>query len=212
MPVRVIDIINRAQTVLQDETNTRWSKAELLDWFNDAQLAIVNRRPDTHVEHLLVTCVAGTVQAIPPTALRLMRVLRNFTGRPIREIDIRVLDDQIPDWHEEVGASRVEHFAYNPLDPKTFYLYPSPAANHKVEVICSVAPVPVAISDFANDTQAMSLDDCYLNPVLDWVLYRAYSKDADYTSNAERAIMHLNAFKTALGEKTEADTAVSGVT
>lgn len=207
---RVIDVIDRAQTILQDTTNTRWSKQELLDWFNDAQLAVVNRRPDTYIKNVAITCLADTKQTIPADGLRLMRVLRNVGGRPIRNIPLRVLDDQVPDWHEAVNASRVDHYAYDLLDPKTFYLYPAPAASHEVEIIYSVAPAPIVISNFETDVQTLSLDDSYLNPILDWMLYRCYSKDADYTSNAQRAMGHLEAFRVSIGDKTQADMSVEG--
>jgi len=41
---------------------------------------------------------------------------------------------------------------------------------------------------------------------LDYVLYRAYSKDADLTPNApQRAISHYQAFVSALGDKSKVD-------
>ena len=46
--VKVVDIIDRAVVVLNDTTNVRWTKSELLLWFNDAQRAVVNRRPDAN--------------------------------------------------------------------------------------------------------------------------------------------------------------------
>ena len=209
--VLVRDVINRAETILQDTTNTRWAKDELLDWLNDAQLGIVNRRPDTYVKNVAFSCEQGTKQSLPADGLRLMRVRRNTTGRAIRVIDMRILDDQIPEWHDNVDAAQVDHYAYDLIDPKTFYVYPAPAANVSIDIIYTVAPEPIEVADWETDTKTITLDDSYLNPILDWILYRAYSKDADYTSNAQRAQMHLEAFKAALGEKTQADVAAEGV-
>ncbi len=201
----VSDVIERAQVILQDTTGTRWSEKELLEWLNDAQLAVVNRRPDTYVQNETFNCIAGTRQTIPPTGLKLIRVLRNGTvGSPVRYIDMRILDDQVPDWHVEVGTSDVKHFTADNLDPKTFYLYPAPAVGHAIQIVYSSAPATItAVSD------TITLDDSYLNPILDFMLYRAYSKDADYAQNASRASMHLDAFRIAIGDKTQADVAMT---
>lgn len=51
----------------------------------------------------------------------------------------------------------------------------------------------------------IKLDDIYANAILDYVLYRAYSKDAEYAANASRAALHYQAFTAALGAKTQVD-------
>jgi hypothetical protein len=45
----------------------------------------------------------------------------------------------------------------------------------------------------------------YANAVLDYMLYRAYSKDAEATQNAELANAHLKRFVEMLGLKLQAD-------
>ncbi|MDO8312640.1 MAG: hypothetical protein Q7T25_11940, partial [Sideroxyarcus sp.] len=45
----------------------------------------------------------------------------------------------------------------------------------------------------------------YGNGILDYVLYRAYSKDADYAANAQRAVGYYQVFAAALGIKDAAD-------
>jgi len=60
-----------------------------------------------------------------------------------------------------------------------------------------------------SDTTIINLDDIYANVILDYLLYRAYSKDADYAANGQRAINHLNSFNSSLGAKTAIDVATS---
>ncbi|HDK8696501.1 TPA: hypothetical protein PVA50_004840, partial [Aeromonas hydrophila] len=48
-------------------------------------------------------------------------------------------------------------------------------------------------------------DDIYINPIIDFMLYRCFSKDAEYAANSNRAAGHYNAFLQQLGEKTQAD-------
>ena len=57
---------------------------------------------------------------------------------------------------------------------------------------CKV-PTEVAID------AAILVSEIYRNVLLDYVLYRAYLKDADYTENAQRAVAHYTAFNQALG-------------
>tara|TARA_R110001606_G_scaffold329259_2_gene476498 strand:- start:1086 stop:1346 length:261 start_codon:yes stop_codon:yes gene_type:complete len=64
--------------------------------------------------------------------------------------------------------------------------------------------------DPANDhAEVIKLDDIYLSPITDWVLYRAYSKDAEYGANEQRANAAFQTFNTAIGTKTQVDAAVS---
>ena len=51
----------------------------------------------------------------------------------------------------------------------------------------------------------ISLDDIYANALLDFILYRAYSKDAEFAANAVRSNAHLTAFGSSLGVKTKID-------
>ena len=210
--VKIVSLISRAATLVQDTTGTRWPKAELLNWYNDAVLAVVGLRPDAHVRNESFPCEAGTKQTIPVTGLKLINVRRNLGGNKsvIRKIPEQQLNDQVPDWHDPANSGTFAmHYVYDDRDPKTFYLYPGVPAAHPIEIVYSVAPAAAVIANFDTDTQVIALDDIYANPILDFMLYRAYSKDANYTANAGRAQMHYQAFAEALGAKTQADMGVS---
>ena len=151
--------------------------------------------------------MAGTKQALPADALRLIEVLRNANGKVIRFVPRKALDDSYPEWHSGKTATSVDNYCYEERDPKTFYLHPGPAAAVKVDVIYSVAPQSKQLADVENaSTPAMAdLDDIYINPIIDFMLYRCFSKDAEYAANSNRAAGHYNAFMQQLGEKTQAD-------
>lgn len=208
--IKVVDVIGRAERIIQDTTNTRWPKQEWLDWYNDANLAVVNIRPDAHVVNgVLNLAPNSSKQTIDSDGLKLIDVLANTSsGKVIRKIDRRQLDDQVESWHKTTGTD-VQHYMYDDRDPKNFYIFPQPSTAHDVNYIYATAPVQVVIANFETDTQIMTLDDSYLNVILDFMLSRAYSKDADYAENSQRSQMHLNQFLQALGAKTEADMAVS---
>jgi hypothetical protein len=206
---KIVDLINRCEIISQDKTSVRWPKQEWLNGYNDAILFVVNRRPDKAVKNVdFVVDVTNTKQTLPADALSLFTITRNVgSGRPIRKLSRNQLDDQYENWHQETAVN-IDHFMYDERDPKIFYIYPRPVSGpHTIEIIYPFAPEAVQISDFTNNDETISVDDSFLNPILDFMLYRAYSKDADYAANGQRANDHLMAAENALGSKTQADAA-----
>jgi len=210
---KVIDILDRAAIILQDNTNVRFPNSELLKFFNDAQKEVVLHRPDATMVNTTFACAAGSKQTLPTQALRLIEVVRNVGGRAVTQVERRILDETLPNWHETAaGTNKIEHYVYDPADPKNFYVYPKGASGtHSLEVVYSSAPAEISISNFDTDTTVISLDDVYSNCILDYVLYRSYQKDSEFAGNAQRAMMHYQSFANALGVKTQADSATTPV-
>lgn len=152
-----------------------------------------------------------------PNGIQLLDLVRNMgttttptPGRVVRLVDRRILDAQSPLWHQAVASAVVIHYSFDEFDPKHFYVYPpQPTVNMGyIEGVYSCAPVDITkvggAGQDAEDPKAdatINLDDIYSNALLDYVLYRAYSKDANYASNEQRAMGHYNAFLGALGKK-----------
>lgn len=210
---KVIDILDRAAIILQDNTNVRFPNSELLKFFNDAQKEVVLHRPDAEMVNTTFACATGSKQTLPTQALRLIEVVRNVGGRAVTQVERRILDETLPNWHETTaGTNKIEHYVYDPADPKNFYVYPKGASGtHSLEVVYSSAPAEISISNFDTDTTVISLDDVYSNCILDYVLYRSYQKDSEFAGNAQRAMMHYQSFANALGVKTQADSATTPV-
>jgi len=207
---KVVDLIDRASIILQDSTNVRFPQAELLKFFNDAQREVVLHRPDAKMVNASLTLVAGSKQALPAAALRLIEVVRNVGGRAVTQVDRRILDETLPNWHETAaGTNKIEHYVYEPADPKNFYVYPKGTTSLDLEIVYSAAPSDIAISNFASDTTVISVDDVYANAILDYILYRSYQKDSEFAGNSQRALMHYQSFGNSLGVKTQADMAVT---
>lgn len=210
----VVDLIKRASDILHDETNIRWTKTELLSWLNAAQKAIVLQKPDTHVVNETFVCEAGvSKQSLPDNGLRLLEVVRNVasdsSGEAISVISRDVMDTTVPGWHAATSSINIENYVFDERDPKHFYLYPPPNGEAEVEIIYSKAPDLIEITNFGTDSQAIDLDDVYENVILDYMLYRAYSKDADYAKNGQQSLQHYNDFANALGMKMKADIVTS---
>jgi len=194
-------ILERASTIIQDATNIRWPPSELLDWLNDAQREIVRIKPDAFAKNESRELEPGTKQSLASDGIALIDVPRNMgvdgqtPGKVIRQIPRRQLDDQRPDWHSQDPTAEVEHFMFDMRDPKHFYVWPPSDGTGQVEQIYSAAPDEVA----EPETDTITLDDVYSNTILDFILYRAYLKDADYAGNAQRASAAYQAFLQALG-------------
>ena len=223
---KVIDIISRVESILQD-TGVRWPRVELQSWLNESYLSIVLLRPDANAKCATFTCAAGTKQELTassggfPSALRLLDITRNVkTGslrKVVRVVDRAVLDDQRPSWHTETQTDNIQHYTYDPRIPKEFYVYPPATSSAQLEVIYTDAPGAHALTESQldpanNNTTVILLDDIYLSPITDWILYRAYSKDAEYGANEARAAASYQAFNAAIGVKTQADAAVTPTT
>jgi len=214
--VKVVDLVQRAKTILQDTTGTRWPVRELQDWLNDSYQEIILARPDANTQTGTFTCQAGTRQKLAgvfPSALRLIEATRNVAAtsskRSIRLIDRKILDDQRPAWHSETSSVNVEHYMFDVRLPKEFFVYPPATTAAQLEVVYSSVPNQHALSEAQlnnlSTTEAIRVDDHYSNAMLDYMLYRAYSKDADYAANAERAVGHYNAMQAALSGGMQVD-------
>lgn len=207
------DILNRAHILLQD-TNVRWSQTELLDWIQESYRAIALLRPDASMKTTYHQCSGKSKQTLADAdAVRLRAVTRNLKtasdgsvpGRAIRLTPRRVLDDQLPNWHSSVdNTAGAQFYVSDPLNPLEFYLYPHPSSTWYVEVTYSYAPsaTPLVGDDIA-------VDEAYAPCVLDYVCYRAYSKDAEYAANAQLAQAYYTTFMNRLQANIQASAAIA---
>jgi len=200
-------VVDKVQVILQDTTGVRWPDSELLDWLNDGQREIVLYKPNAFIKNLAVRMAGGTKQSLPADGVQLIDVVRNMgtngttPGRAVRITMREVLDSQLPDWHSETPSSVVKHYVYSLLDPKNFYVYPpQPAAGQGyVELVYGASPTDTTLGG------TITLDDIYQNVLVDYILYRAYSKDTEYAADQNRAATHQNAYIAALTGKAKVE-------
>ena len=200
-------VVDKVQVILQDTTGVRWPDSELIDWLNDGQREIVLYKPNAFIKNLAVRMAGGTKQSLPADGVQLIDVVRNMgtngttPGRAVRITMREVLDSQLPDWHSETPSSVVKHYVYSLLDPKNFYVYPpQPAAGQGyVELVYGASPADTTLAG------TITLDDIYQNVLVDYILYRAYSKDTEYAADQNRAATHQNAYIAALTGKAKVE-------
>ena len=216
--VKVVDLIVRAQTLLQDEDSVRWTVAELQYWLNDAYKETIGLRPDANTQTAEYTCVAGPRQVLTgsfPNAIRLVEVVRNLATTSnkysVRLTDRRSLDTQRRSWYADTPSASVEMYMFDPRTPKQFLVYPPATTAARLEVIYSVLPAEHTLSDaqLINPATAetIRIDDIFATALYDYMLYRAYSKDSEQTAMMQRAVAHYQAFQNALGIKQQVDAA-----
>lgn len=197
------EILTRAGDILQDQTNVRWAQAELLRYLNDGRRELAIHRPDIFSSTFVLTLIAGSQQSIPTDGNRFLDAVRNVSaanavGRAVRVVEREILDAQLPDWHIETASTSLKHFMFDERSPKTFYVYPPAVAGHKLEIVYSKSPVDITSGDLSS-TSILSNEDIYSGVLLDYILYRAFSKDSEYAGNMQRAGVHYQMFANSLG-------------
>lgn len=198
------DVLTRAQETLKDAAGVRWTEAELLRYITDGQREVVVHKPDATAAVEVLDLVPGTAQTVPATVNRLLSVIRNMgtdgdtPGAAISLVARGVMDTRRPGWHSDRASRRVDHYVFDDRTPKSYFVYPpAPSPAPKVEAVVSKLPGEVAA---VGDT--LDLDDMYLNPLSEYVLYRSFMKDADGVGNMQRATAHYETFAGLLGLKT----------
>jgi hypothetical protein len=227
MPVLASDIISRAQIVVQDMTGVRWPLAELLQWLNDGQRELVVYKPTATATTAVLPLQAGTLQVAGADDLAILRIVRNIKvpvsnprigGRACRAVAREVLDAQHPSWHDPSVfpyAREARHFCFDEVDPKAFYVFPGNDGTGALEVVVSRLPAPLELPPGADADNAVSyrlplgVPDIYANCLLDYVLFRAYAKDADHPANAERSAKHYELFTSPLVAKVQNENTVN---
>jgi len=215
-------VIDRAQRILNDVTGVRWTTANLLDWLNEGQKATVRIAPEAYLVTAILQLTRGVRQnltALAATAatevpLRLVEVTRTVTDatgypalRVIRMVTRRALDQANPEWPTETEVATVEHYMFDSRNPKEFMVYPPQlAAGAFVEAVYSALP-----PDLSAEGDPISLDDSYAAPLVDYIVHRALSTDAEYGQNPAKIAQHFNQFMAGITQKTVADLTVEPV-
>jgi len=201
--ILVSEIFERSGRILNDEGATRWTSAELLDWYNEGLLDAVTRRPALLPSVDTFACVAGIKQDVPADRLAIITVGRNLgpaaapKSGPVPTVMDRSLMDRVhPTWASDPAKATVQTVLGTPATPRIFYTYPpQPAANQgRLEITFSKRPVVVSAT-----IAALEIDDQYEPILLAYLLYRAMSKDSEHPQLLALSNQHLQNYLGILG-------------
>lgn len=221
-------ILRQASRLLQDEAFTRWTLPELCDWLNAGVGAIVLAKPSACSASRILPLVTGTKQVIDqmegaPRPLMLLSIDRNITevgpppvgGRSIKVTSRAVLESADPNWHDPRRSRfirEVKHYTFDENLPLEFFVYPGNNGQGMVEAVVSAVPAPlVANGDpdaLGSYDRLVGLPEPYSSPLLDYVLHRAFAKDA-IEGELGRSQVHYAQFASAIGLKIQVERASS---
>lgn len=195
-------IVNKCEILLMDESNTHWSENELLEYLNEGMRAVVREKPDANPNTASALMASGFWQSLPSGSILLLDVTHNMgitpgstRGTPVTIVERKWLDMAIPTWTTDTASATAKHIIYDPKsNPKKFMVYPQGNGAGYIELVTAVLPTAIAIG--AN----IGLGDEYADILIDYIMFRALSKNADYVKSAERAMAHYNNFLMQLGK------------
>jgi hypothetical protein len=193
MALTAQNILSRAAIIVQDMTSVRWPESEMLGWLNDSRRELAVVRPDIYSTVATQSLDPGAKQVLPSGGLRLMDIPRNTSGPAITITKRGFLDQQNPGWHQMTASTTVKHFMLDERAMNTYWVYPPAASGASVEVIYQQAP-----TDYTTSSNLTAYEELYGGAMVDYICYRAFSKDSEYAGSAERAIAHYNQFLNAL--------------
>lgn len=196
-----LDIFASANDVLQDASYVRWPQDERLRYLNDGRRAIAVVRPDLYASIETVTLVAGARQPLPEAGFQFLDAIRNINadgspGAAVRVIERENLDAMRPNWPSDAPGP-IKHFMIDERTPDVFYVYPPAAAGQKLEISYAENPPPILLADVS--TAQLTREKVYAGLLADYVIHRAYLKDAEYAGNGALSQQHYQLFLNGLG-------------
>lgn len=191
MAVTAQSVIDQASFLLNDVARVHWTIDELVGWVNSAQMEIMkrNRGATSERKTFTMTAAAKSLQTIPVDCFYLLTLERVVDGPALREVNKATLDAR-PNWTTQTGVPK--YYAYNDDVPNVFYINPAPTQDTQVEGIFAIRPTVITAVDKAA-VGNLTVLDIYKDDVLNYVMYRAFSKDSEMAS-MEKAAGYQKAF------------------
>jgi len=205
--VSVKEIIENAATILLDENGLRWPVAELVRWYNAGQRDAVTLKPDVNPVDYLIKLSPGPRQELPAGAYMLLQARCNrgadgSYGPAVLPIGRDILDILYPGWAGAESHVNVKFYMLDQRNQRVFYVYPPQPWDRpgQIDTVVSMFPAEVVLANGKiPDSAKIDIGDELANAMVDYILYRAFSKDGAGANATGRAASHLAAFRQALG-------------
>jgi hypothetical protein len=223
--VKVRDILERVTTLYHDLDYRRLTQKQYLQFLDDAILAIITYRPDSHEKRVVVQLKPGARQRIPDDGFTLIDVYANMDGinedgsyvdgKPVFQVSRKDLD-YLSNWYHDVQLRNyVDEFAYDIRTPRDFWVNPpvSNLATVRVEIGYSYKHssfgdlVGVPFSDIQD--MPIELSDEFRNALVNYVLYKVFSVDVTADRDISIAQQYLQAFESLLSNSFSSELATT---
>lgn len=206
MAVTAQTIIDKAAKQLLDLNSLKWTRAELLGWLNDGLRQIVLMQPTATNTPGAVKLVAGTRQTLPTGGWVLLGIYRNMgttgsaPGRAVRIISRELLDAFEPSWHTSTASTTTKNYIYDLQDQTAYYVYPPSTGTNYLEINYSMQP-----TSLTTESQTIPMFDIYQMPLLDYIMFRACTKNVEYAPGVTLGQMYLSTFTAAINIKEQVE-------
>ena len=165
------DVLSRVRDQLVETTAAFWTDAELYRYMTDAEREINNQ---IHCYQLSTAATSVTAQSgytLPSDCLYIHRV--TYDGVPLREIDQRRGDTlDMPGYGGSVQSGSPTHYYRYGTD--MIYMWPTPVTTAPVGYFYTGEPAAITTA-----STLFSIPANFHQPLQDYVLYRAFTKDQD---------------------------------
>ena len=197
----VSDLVDRVLTQLYEATDSpiHWSRDEITHAINEA-VGVIHRaglNSQTNADVLdsfyvtkSVSLDAGTKQTLPASGAEKgaqFVMVHSVNNRAVTSFSPRAMDAVKPSWVTSTGQ-QPRQFARD-RDVRIFWVYPGARSGDTAEIAYIREPEALAEGD------AAPFESKYDQALIDFALYRAYSKDTEYAGQDGRAAAHYSAFR-----------------
>ncbi len=176
-------VLDSAATTLLDVAHRTWTADELLGYLNEAMRATAAARPtDFYVVEDSFPVAAGVIQNLPADAIVLIDIPRNSAGVPsgitpssriITQVDKGLQDEADRFWPAGTPQTQVEHFTFDPRNPRRWACYPPNDGTGAVDLVYAAFPPQVMYA-----AEELPVPDSYEPPLINYVLAKAYAKNS----------------------------------
>lgn len=215
MTTTVLFLVEEAAGQLHDVDCVRWTGRDHVRALSLAQRELIRLRPDQLCQTVSVNLVPGFRQALPADADAFIDVPNNSSGRArrITRVDEAQLDAIRPDWRSATNAREIEHFVHDMRRPREFLVYPPADSGAAVDLTHSLMPpelaLPPAGIGMGGISGALSVPDVWVEALVNFMLFKAYSRDAEFGGNAGMAASHLALFNAATASQLQSSAQVA---
>jgi hypothetical protein len=205
MAITAQSIVSAAGITLQDPS-VRWPATELIGYMNEGIRALIIARPDALTKKSAFVPVPGSRQTLPAEVVAFIDIIGNTSGneRQVTKVDVGLLSAINRDWQSSRASASVRHFTYDPRDPYCFYVFPPSTGSGSIDLLYSYFP-----ADLATVVDVSPLHIQWFSVILNFVLAKAFSKDAEFGGNAASAAAYMGAFNAGIGSQLQSSTTVS---
>ena len=188
-----LDIMTRAAIIIHDENYKRWTRSEMLNWASEAQISVA-RNPGVYNRTVTLPLSKGTTQSLPEDGWALVTVRCNVAGdRPVSVVKVTtrdLLDSFCPMWRRMPEQPLVENYIYGTREPTEFAVFPPNDGTGAVEMVYMAIP-----AHFTSENDEVVVDDSYIPALVNYIVYRAYCKESEYSPGISNATAFFEAYQ-----------------